>query len=206
MFFFIHVAITLARKLKQRQTLFDSNESRSSNANKKNKEQVWLFVRLFIVMGVVWVAEIVSALHRGSCSYWVLTDILNSLQGVFIFAVAVCNKDNIKKIKHSWKSRYTTVRSKVGTLRGTRPSETTNRAKRFTDLSVAASEASRKTSVTSLPRKISTASNAVLPASNANSKGNRLTDQSLSSEAAAAPRKISTASNLEMIPMSSMEE
>lgn len=206
LFFFIHVAITLARKLKQRQTLFDSNESRSSNANKKNKEQVWLFVRLFIVMGVVWVAEIVSALHRGSCSYWVLTDILNSLQGVFIFAVAVCNKDNIKKIKHSWKSRYTTVRSKVGTLRGTRPSETTNRAKRFTDLSVAASEASRKTSVTSLPRKISTASNAVLPASNANSKGNRLTDQSLSSEAAAAPRKISTASNLEMIPMSSMEE
>ncbi|XP_047501051.1 probable G-protein coupled receptor Mth-like 3 isoform X2 [Penaeus chinensis] len=206
LFFFIHVAITLARKLRQRKSLFDNKESRASNANKKNKEHVWLFVRLFIVMGVVWVAEILSLLHRGSCSYWVLTDILNSLQGVFIFGVAVCNKDNIKKIKRSWKTRYTTVRSKVGTIKSARLSEKTTQAKRFTDLSVAASEASRKTSVTSLPRKLSTASNAVLPASNANSKGNRLTDQSLSSEAASAPRKISTVSNLEMIPMSSMEE
>ncbi|XP_042874579.1 G-protein coupled receptor Mth2-like [Penaeus japonicus] len=197
LFFFIHVAITLARKLKQRNTLFDNNESRASNATKKNKEQVWLFVRLFIVMGVVWVTEILSSLHRGSCSYWVLTDILNSLQGVFIFGVAVCNKDNIKKIKHSWRTRYTTVRSKVSTLRGPRQSDKTSQAKRITDLSVAASEASRKTSVTSLPRKISTASN---------NWNNRLTDQSLNSEATTAPRKISTASNLEMIPMSSMEE
>ncbi|XP_063607577.1 G-protein coupled receptor Mth2-like [Penaeus indicus] len=206
LFFFIHVAITLARKLRQRKSLFDNNESRASNANKKNKEQFWLFVRLFIVMGVMWVAEMLSLQHRRSCSYWVPTDIINGLQGVFIFGVAVCNKDNIKKIKHSWKTRYTTVRSKVGTFRSARPSEKTTQAKRFTDLSVAASEASRKTSVTSLPRKLSTASNAVLPASNANSKGNRPTDQSLSSEAASAPRKISNVSNLEMIPMSSMEE
>lgn len=29
----------------------------------------------------------------------VFSDIINSLQGVFIFIVAVCNKDNLKKVK-----------------------------------------------------------------------------------------------------------
>lgn len=33
--------------------------------------------------------------------YRVFTDVINGLQGVFIFIVAVCNKDNLKKVKET---------------------------------------------------------------------------------------------------------
>ncbi|XP_068204235.1 G-protein coupled receptor Mth-like isoform X2 [Palaemon carinicauda] len=102
LFFFIHVAVTLARKFQQRHSVFDGSNSRSSNTN-KTKTQALLYVKLFIVMGVVWIADVISSIaHRNSCSnYWIAFDIINSLQGVFIFIVAVCNRDNMKKVRLS---------------------------------------------------------------------------------------------------------
>lgn len=54
-----------------------------------------LYLKLFIVMGVNWLAEIISwATDPDGSNYniWYLTDIGNSLQGVLIFLIFVCKK------------------------------------------------------------------------------------------------------------------
>ncbi|KAK7066652.1 hypothetical protein SK128_010980 [Halocaridina rubra] len=206
LFFFIHVAITLAQRLEQRRSVFDNSSSRVSNTN-SFKQQAWLYVKLFIVMGVVWIADAISVIrHRNTCTYWVVTDIINGLQGVFIFLVAVYNRDNLRKIRSAWKERALTMRSKISTLRGRSPIST----KRKLDFS---SDASRKTSVTSIPRKISTTSAPFVRPGNPSSKEKRITDQSINSEtsrnsgSSLPGRKISSPHNyLETIPMNTLEE
>lgn len=53
-----------------------------------------LYLKLFIVMGVNWLAEIISwaSGSDGSEFLWYVTDIGNSLQGVLIFLIFVCKK------------------------------------------------------------------------------------------------------------------
>ncbi|KAG7163136.1 probable G-protein coupled receptor Mth-like 3 [Homarus americanus] len=182
LFFFIHVAITLGRDFKKRRETFGTNTSQSSNSTKTNA-QVWLYIKLFIIMGIIWIAETISGAHqRKTCTYWVFFDIINALQGVFIFFVSVCNKDNKKKIRDAWNPRLKNVQNTLTSMQGPMSRIGVNAGRRGTDVSIGTSDASRKTSVTSLPRKFSLASNIFHPTYNTH-------------------RKISTASNLETIPM-----
>ncbi|XP_071518948.1 G-protein coupled receptor Mth2-like [Panulirus ornatus] len=204
LFFFVHVAVILASKLKQRRAVFETSTSYSSNAT-KTREQAWLYIKLFIVMGVVWIADVVSSVHhRKSCTYWITTDIINGLQGVFIFLVAVCNKDNIKKIRAAWCPRIESVQTTISAWRGKTTSVRQNR-----NLSVTQSESSRKTSVTSLPRKISVVSGVFFPSSNKTKRATQVSDASEASRKSSSTsgcRKVSTASNREVIPMTTMNE
>lgn len=52
-----------------------------------------LYLKLFIVMGVNWSAEIISFAFDFTPEYiWYVTDIGNTLQGVLIFLIFVCKK------------------------------------------------------------------------------------------------------------------
>lgn len=52
-----------------------------------------LYLKLFIVMGVNWSAEIISFAFDFAPEYlWYVTDIGNTLQGVLIFLIFVCKK------------------------------------------------------------------------------------------------------------------
>nr|XP_045616059.1 G-protein coupled receptor Mth2-like isoform X2 [Procambarus clarkii] len=183
LFFFVHVAVTLARDFKQRKTTFDNNTSHSSNST-KTKSHAWLYIKLFIVMGIVWIAEAISSVHhRNTCTYWIFADIFNGLQGVFIFIVTVCNKDNIKKIKDAWRPRLQNVQKTMISFRG--QTTTPNANRRGTDFSMAMSESSRKTSVTSLPRKCSVASSVFHSTSNKTKRATALSDTSETSRKSA---------------------
>lgn len=48
-----------------------------------------LYIRLFIVMGVAWIAEVLSFALELEDHYSYVTDILNSLNGFFIFFLFV---------------------------------------------------------------------------------------------------------------------
>lgn len=48
-----------------------------------------LYLKLFIVMGVNWVMELVSWLAEGPRYLWYVTDLTNTLQGVLIFLIFV---------------------------------------------------------------------------------------------------------------------
>jgi G protein-coupled receptor Mth (Methuselah protein) len=56
----------------------------------------FLYLRLFAVMGVTWMSEIISWHFTGS-KISSVSDILNCLQGIFVFALFVMNK-RVKKI------------------------------------------------------------------------------------------------------------
>lgn len=51
-------------------------------------------MKLVIVMGVTWLFDLISWAHSawfgGSYVIWIVTDLINTLQGVFIFIVIGC--------------------------------------------------------------------------------------------------------------------
>ncbi|XP_061387133.1 probable G-protein coupled receptor Mth-like 1, partial [Musca vetustissima] len=47
-------------------------------------------LKLVVVMGVTWIVDVLSWLIGGPNSAWIVTDIANALQGVFIFLVVGC--------------------------------------------------------------------------------------------------------------------
>lgn len=47
-------------------------------------------MKLVVVMGVTWISEVLSWVIGGPQEVWYLTDVINCLQGVFIFIVVGC--------------------------------------------------------------------------------------------------------------------
>jgi hypothetical protein len=56
-----------------------------------------LYLKLFIVMGVNWIMEVVSWAAGGPEYLWYVTDLGNILQGVLIFVIFVC-KERVRRI------------------------------------------------------------------------------------------------------------
>lgn len=53
-------------------------------------------------MGVTWVADVVSWAVGGPDYVWYLTDLINALQGVLIFAVVGCQPQVWAAVKRLW--------------------------------------------------------------------------------------------------------
>lgn len=47
-------------------------------------------LKLVVVMGVTWMADVISWAVGGPHYFWYLTDLINALQGVLIFIVVGC--------------------------------------------------------------------------------------------------------------------
>jgi hypothetical protein len=58
-----------------------------------------MHIKLIIVMGVPWLFEILSTIFPEPKEMWVFTDLINSLQGLFIFIIFVLNRKMISAIK-----------------------------------------------------------------------------------------------------------
>ena len=55
-----------------------------------------LFIKLFFGMGFTWIIDIISGLISDDVvaeHHWYFTDILNMLQGVYIFIIFVCKRN-----------------------------------------------------------------------------------------------------------------
>lgn len=64
-------------------------------------------LKLVVVMGVTWVADVVSWAVGGPDYLWYLTDLINALQGVLIFAVVGCQPQVWAAVKRLWCLRQT---------------------------------------------------------------------------------------------------
>lgn len=51
-----------------------------------------LCAKLFAVMGITWIFEVLSWAVGGASWYWYVTDAINALRGVFIFVICCCKK------------------------------------------------------------------------------------------------------------------
>ncbi|XP_064108444.1 uncharacterized protein LOC135216861 [Macrobrachium nipponense] len=90
--FFCHVMYIL---------LAQQRDSTLEKTRKQNRERLCLYVKLFIVMGITWLAEVVSW-QQGSCKFWIATDVINCLQGVFIFLMYICKKNDLQRVRDRW--------------------------------------------------------------------------------------------------------
>uniref|UniRef100_A0A1Q3FUJ4 Putative g-protein coupled receptor mth-like 1 n=2 Tax=Culex tarsalis TaxID=7177 RepID=A0A1Q3FUJ4_CULTA len=73
-------------------------------------------MKLVVVMGVTWVADVASWVFGGPDYIWLVTDLINALQGVFIFIVVGCQPQVWSAIKRLWNSK--TGRSFTNTTHG----------------------------------------------------------------------------------------
>lgn len=53
-------------------------------------------------MGVSWIMDVISWFAGGPDYVWYFTDIVNCLQGVFIFIVVGCQPQVLSAVKRSW--------------------------------------------------------------------------------------------------------
>ncbi|KAL1490855.1 hypothetical protein ABEB36_011540 [Hypothenemus hampei] len=58
--------------------------------------------KLVVVMGVSWIMDVISWFVGGPDYLWYFTDIINCLQGVFIFIVVGCQPQVLSAVKRSW--------------------------------------------------------------------------------------------------------
>ncbi|CAL4123284.1 unnamed protein product, partial [Meganyctiphanes norvegica] len=87
MCFFLHICYTIHK---------------SKATVKKRGNHFWLFAKMFLIMGLTWILDIFST---RDC-YWVIGDIFNLLQGVFIFIATVCNRTVFKEVLNRLSPRF----------------------------------------------------------------------------------------------------
>lgn len=57
-----------------------------------------LYVKLIFVMGITWIFEVLSFADLSRNDFWILTDILNALQGFIIFFLLVVRRKRVRKL------------------------------------------------------------------------------------------------------------
>ncbi|XP_037052450.1 probable G-protein coupled receptor Mth-like 1 isoform X2 [Bradysia coprophila] len=62
-------------------------------------------LKLIVVMGITWVADVLSWAVGGPDYFWYVTDLINALQGVPIFIVVGCQPQVWTAVKRLWSSR-----------------------------------------------------------------------------------------------------
>merc|ERR1739848_890533 len=70
-------------------------------------DKMILYLRLFFRMGIIWYFEVISAYYGGEWS--TVTDVINMLQGVWVFLTFVCKKNVLQVILRKRDRLYTAV-------------------------------------------------------------------------------------------------
>ncbi|XP_059053343.1 probable G-protein coupled receptor Mth-like 3 [Achroia grisella] len=75
----------------------------NSSHIKAGRYKLMLTIRLFVLMGIPWIFEMISSFMETSL-VWTVIDIINTLQGLFIFILLVVLRRRVLKmmLKHGW--------------------------------------------------------------------------------------------------------
>ncbi|XP_026738803.1 probable G-protein coupled receptor Mth-like 10 isoform X6 [Trichoplusia ni] len=105
MIFFTLTAIKIAR-IKKDTEMLRSKDSSTHDQDRKDTQRMnlscsrfSLYVKLFAVMGVNWILEVVSSFYPEADFFWQFSDAYNVLVGLIIFIIFVCKKKTFKLIK-----------------------------------------------------------------------------------------------------------
>lgn len=89
-----------------------SNETKvlTRGENKRHEEherkRFVLYLKLFVVMGINWIAELLSFFYPNLKNLWFITDASNTLQGVFIFLIFVWKRRILRLLKLKFRSIF----------------------------------------------------------------------------------------------------
>ncbi|XP_063597785.1 G-protein coupled receptor Mth2-like isoform X2 [Penaeus indicus] len=107
LYFFVHLMILLVKQFQ--------DIDQGLQTNRRLKDRYKLFIRLFMVMGIAWCVELFT--HTDECHFGViLCEVVVELQGLWIFLVSTCAKNNRRLILRpcgNFISRFSFVRGCV---------------------------------------------------------------------------------------------
>lgn len=86
--FFIMTAMSLCRK-----------ENNSSASRYHARQKFFSIFSIFILMGILWITEIISYYVGGSLYIWIPMDLINILTGIFVFFLFACRPNVWKLLK-----------------------------------------------------------------------------------------------------------
>lgn len=78
-----------------------------------------LYAKLFLLMGLTWVTEIVSWAFGGPDYYWYFSDTINLLRAVFIFILFICKKPVLLSLKRKLTGESISFFNKTGSSKST---------------------------------------------------------------------------------------
>ncbi|XP_037073391.1 uncharacterized protein LOC119094436 [Pollicipes pollicipes] len=87
---FVMSAINIYKNMDGAQKLDDDGEH-------KGKSRLKMCFKVFFVMGITWVFEVLQFFINDSTEIWILFDILNMLQGFFIFVAVVLSDKRVRQ-------------------------------------------------------------------------------------------------------------
>ncbi|KAF9423880.1 hypothetical protein HW555_000938 [Spodoptera exigua] len=96
--FFTLTAFKIA-KIKRETKMLRDKESSTHDQDRKDTQRFTLYVKLFTVMGINWILEVVSSFYPEADVFWQFSDAYNVLVGLIIFIIFVCKKKTWRMIK-----------------------------------------------------------------------------------------------------------
>lgn len=76
---------------------------RPETGNSSHCIRVWVYLKMFIIMGILWLIEVVVWQTSPTCSVVaIIFDVINCLQGVYIFLVVVCFRKDLRVFHCGW--------------------------------------------------------------------------------------------------------
>ncbi|XP_049873707.1 G-protein coupled receptor Mth2-like isoform X5 [Pectinophora gossypiella] len=116
MLFFILTALKIAQIRKQTSVL-KSKESTMHDQHRNDQQRLLLYVKLFAVMGINWLLEVISALYPDADYLWRYTDAYNVLIGLITFIIFVCKRKIFRLMKKRIEESIHRRKSEVGNMR-----------------------------------------------------------------------------------------
>ncbi|XP_049767215.1 probable G-protein coupled receptor Mth-like 1 isoform X1 [Schistocerca cancellata] len=102
LFTYTAVKIVSAHKETQILNMVDGRRRGKSSGHsvyRKERQRLVLYTKLFGLMGLTWVMEIVSWAVGGPAYYWYLTDLVNLLRAVFLFYLFCCKRSVLRLLR-----------------------------------------------------------------------------------------------------------
>ncbi|XP_049694267.2 probable G-protein coupled receptor Mth-like 3 [Helicoverpa armigera] len=96
--FFVLTAFKIAKMNRETQVLL-GRESCANDQRRKDTQRFTIYIKLFILMGINWILEVVSSFYPDADIFWQFFDAYNVLVGLIIFIMFVCKKKTWKMIK-----------------------------------------------------------------------------------------------------------
>ncbi|XP_075220892.1 G-protein coupled receptor Mth2-like isoform X3 [Lycorma delicatula] len=94
--FFMMTTIKICKISKETKVL---NHGESKRHQEHERQRFLLYVKLFIVMGMNWITELMSFFYPDLKNLWYITDASNTLQGVLIFVIFVWKRRILRLLK-----------------------------------------------------------------------------------------------------------
>lgn len=98
--FFVLTAIHCNR-VKSEIHRMQANDSKDSHKKRffADKARLLMNLKLFCVMGISWLLELITSIYKEPIQLWWITDFFNVMQGLFVFLIFVFKRNVLTSIK-----------------------------------------------------------------------------------------------------------